>query len=115
MQPEDTSDFGHMSGEVIDYSYEDDSTSAASGFSSLIAPPSHFAISIFEKLEGVPSPLARSTATQIQADPAVRYGGYSVGVGGIGGVAVRTFAFDVPSPDDVVFKAQGHRPAVTRA
>ncbi|KAG0293772.1 hypothetical protein BGZ97_005247, partial [Linnemannia gamsii] len=70
MQSEEVSDSGHMSMEVIDYSHDDDSTSAASAFSSLIAPPSHFAISIFEKLESVPSPLARSTATQIQADPA---------------------------------------------
>lgn len=114
MQSEEASDSGHMSMNVIDYGYENDSASAVSAFSSLIAPPSHFAISIFEKLEGVPSPLARSTATQIQADPAVRYGGYSVGVGGVGGAAARVFAFDVPSPDDVVFKAQGQRPAATR-
>lgn len=103
-----------MSSELIDYSHDDSILSEESdptaAFSSLIAPPSHFAISIFEKLDPVPSPLARARSRELQDDPAIRYGGYSVGGGG-GGVGV--FSFDVPSPDDIVFKAQGQRPTAT--
>lgn len=106
-----------LSAELIDYSHDvsifsEESDPTAAAFSSLIAPPSHFAVSIFEKLEPVPSPVAGARFRELQDDPAIRYGGYSIGGGGGGEVGV--FAFDVPSPDDIVFKAQGQRPAATR-
>ncbi|KAG0200502.1 hypothetical protein BGX33_010968 [Mortierella sp. NVP41] len=126
---------GAMDSTVTDYSNFDDTsvatTSAAgviagsvggdddgSGYPSLIAAPSHFAISIFERLDPVPSPVALSTAAQLQYSIASSLLSSSMGGGGVDGGGesgdVRVFAFDVPSPDDVVFRAQGQRPAATR-
>ncbi|KAG0305432.1 hypothetical protein BGZ98_004132, partial [Dissophora globulifera] len=81
-------------------------------FLSLIARPSHFALSIFERLDPVPSPIAVSTATVLKTDPALlhdimRSTGESIN-------QPRMFRFDGPSPDDIVFKMQGQRPIATR-
>ncbi|KAG0248304.1 hypothetical protein BG011_000225 [Mortierella polycephala] len=88
-------------------------------FSSLIAAPSHFAVSIFEKLEPVPDPMAVSltsimqsglgghnpTATTTTASPLMSLGVVT---------PARVFQFDVPSPDDIVFKAHRQRSTATR-
>ncbi|KAF9918714.1 hypothetical protein BX616_006420 [Lobosporangium transversale] len=97
----------------------EDSTPAVIGFSSMIAPPSHFALSIFEKLEPTPSPIALSTASLLQAtnpELLLRRIKLSSEAGKDTGTVTpaRVFQFDTPSPDDIVFKAQsqGHRPSV---
>ncbi|KAF9433507.1 hypothetical protein BGZ76_009345 [Entomortierella beljakovae] len=76
-------------------------------FSPLIATPSHFAISIFEKLNPAPSPIALSTNVLMQSNPkelfnSIRNSSSSSGVI----TPKRIFQFDTLSPDDLVFKAQ---------
>ncbi|KAF9177048.1 hypothetical protein BGZ51_009246 [Haplosporangium sp. Z 767] len=89
-------------------------------FSSLIAAPSHFAVSIFEKLEPVPDPMAVSLRSIMQSglnghNPAATATTTANPFMSLGVVTpARVFQFDVPSPDDIVFKAQGQRPAATR-
>ncbi|KAF9943673.1 hypothetical protein BGZ70_005594, partial [Mortierella alpina] len=85
---------------------------AAPAYSSLIAPPSHFAVSIFERLDPVPSPIALTTASILEAGTGLSAAAKSCSSTGAVTPA-RIFRFDVPSPDDVVFKAQGQRPAVS--
>ncbi|KAF9573783.1 hypothetical protein EC968_008062 [Mortierella alpina] len=99
---------------VPDSSFDAD---AAPAFSSLIAPPSHFAVSIFERLDPAPSPIALTTASILESGTAL-LGGGAVGAtatswSSTGAITpARIFRFDVPSPDDIVFKAQGQRPVV---
>ncbi|KAF9216953.1 hypothetical protein BGZ59_007223 [Podila verticillata] len=79
---------------------------------SLIAPPSQFALSIFEKLDPVPSSsthvtlpslslspyeydLADDRSHPVHAKPSLE--------------GIKVFQFNEPSPDDIVFKAQGQR------
>ncbi|KAF9916746.1 hypothetical protein FBU30_001175 [Linnemannia zychae] len=90
-------------------------------FSSLIAPPSQFAISIFEKLVSPPSTLALSKKSHLQFDSPLIYVNagekmYSMTPRKDANILgdVKAFAFDIPSPDDTVFKAQGQRPLATR-
>ncbi|KAG0356290.1 hypothetical protein BGZ54_000775 [Gamsiella multidivaricata] len=91
-------------------------TTTTATFSSLIAPPSHFAVSIFERLDPVPSPIALATNTILQSDPALLRTILTSSMTTASGAVTpsRVFQFDVPSPDDVVFRAQGQRPATTR-
>ncbi|KAF9153736.1 hypothetical protein BGX21_004406 [Mortierella sp. AD011] len=97
---------------------------------SLIATPSHFAVSIFEKLDPIPSPIAVSTNFVIQSNPGALFtslwgsSSSSTTTSSLslpspllvsGAVTpARVFKFDTPSPDDIVFKAQsqGMRSAV---
>jgi len=107
---------------------------ASSPFSSLIAKPSHFAISIFERLDPVPVPVAVETAAKVASnDPspltrasdtmkssrsiateaAVAVSNSALISETEASVRAKAFQFDQPSPDDIVFKAQGSRATVT--
>ncbi|CAO3565412.1 unnamed protein product [Mortierella alpina] len=96
-------------GIASDSTWEMDTAPACS---SLIAPPSHFAVSIFERLDPVPSPIALTTASILESGTGLsatdRSGTFTGAV-----TPARIFRFDVPSPDDVVFNAQCQRPAVS--
>ena len=84
-------------------------------FSSLIGTPSHFALSIFERLDPSPSPIALSTTTILQSDPKLLRNILRSSVSGAV-TPSRIFSFDIPSPDDKVLQAQGQRPvAVARS
>ncbi|KAF9337135.1 hypothetical protein BG006_006165 [Podila minutissima] len=84
---------------------------AASPAVSLIAPPSHFALSIFAKLEPVPSTTMHTTLSSLSSSP---YGpvdtiNQHLAHSKTNLDSITVFQFNEPSPDDVVFKAQGHR------
>ncbi|GJJ75141.1 hypothetical protein EMPS_07499 [Entomortierella parvispora] len=104
---------------------------ATSPFSTLIAKPSHFAISIFERLDPVPVPLAVETAARVasfepsslsrDSDTAEIAAANKIATGvsksartaeAEACVRAKAFQFDQPSPDDIVFKAQGSRATV---
>ncbi|KAF9387693.1 hypothetical protein CPB97_002217 [Podila verticillata] len=81
---------------------------------SLIAPPSHFALSIFEKLDPVPSSSMHVTLPSLSLspykyDPADDRSHTVHAKPSLEGITV--FQFNEPSPDDIVFKAQGQRPS----
>lgn len=78
---------------------------------SLIAPPSHFALSIFANLEQVPSATIHTTLSTLSSssyDPFdTRNQHLAHSKTNLDSITV--FQFNEPSPDDVVFKAQGQR------
>ncbi|KAG0339574.1 hypothetical protein BG000_001807 [Podila horticola] len=84
---------------------------AASPAVSLIAPPSHFALSIFANLEPVPSATIHTTLSTLSSssyDPFdTRNQHLAHSKTNLDSITV--FQFNEPSPDDVVFKAQGQR------
>ncbi|KAG0044424.1 hypothetical protein BGZ83_010353 [Gryganskiella cystojenkinii] len=115
-----------------------DQFAAASPFSSLIAKPSHFAISIFERLDPTPLPIAVKTAANIAAfnsssssipSSILSTSATTTTIKSVPTPAVKAallaetealvlskaFQFDQPSPDDIVFKAQGTRAPATGA
>ncbi|KAF9198700.1 hypothetical protein BGZ49_000407 [Haplosporangium sp. Z 27] len=93
----------------FDYQTEDRQENEE-GFSSLVAAPSQFAVSIFEKLDPAPSPIALSTNLVIQSNPEALYGSILMGSSTNAVLEAvtpeRLFKFDTPSPDDKVFTAQ---------
>jgi hypothetical protein len=77
---------------------------------SLIAPPSHFALSIFEKLDPVSSSSVHTTLSSLNLssyDPVDESHHPAQAKTNLEGITV--FQFNEPSPDDMVFKAQGQR------
>ncbi|KAG0086960.1 hypothetical protein BGZ93_011372 [Podila epicladia] len=78
---------------------------------SLIAPPSHFALSIFAKLEPVPSATIHSTLSSLSSSPydPVDTINQHLAQSKTNFDSIAAFQFNEPSPDDIVFKAQGQR------
>ncbi|KAG0037516.1 hypothetical protein BGZ82_002381 [Podila clonocystis] len=84
---------------------------AASPAVPLIAPPSHFALSIFAKLDSVPSPTLHTTLSSLSASSydTADTRNQHLTCSRTNLDIITAFEFNEPSPDDIVFKAQGQR------